>query len=183
MAVAVAPASLGVKAPDFRLPATDGRNLRLADVAGRNGTVVVIICNHCPYVRRNWSADRRRQAPEEGGDQFRLSSNDAGTYREEVPNMKRFAEQHGVPRLAHDETKPLSYLRAVCAPDFFGISAASCRISRPPRRGAARGTATRRPPMVEAMPDRGLRRGPKGANWRRQENWKPWGGSAGRNPF
>ena len=45
------PHRLGVKAPDFRLPATDGKTYALADVAGKKGTVVVFICNHCPYVK------------------------------------------------------------------------------------------------------------------------------------
>jgi peroxiredoxin len=41
----------GWKAPDFRLPATDGRTLSLADVRGERGTLIVFICNHCPYVK------------------------------------------------------------------------------------------------------------------------------------
>jgi hypothetical protein len=51
MAVTIAPARLGVKAPDFRLPATDGKTYAFGDIAGRTGTVVVFICNHCPYVK------------------------------------------------------------------------------------------------------------------------------------
>src|SRR6476659_871240 len=41
MAMQLSPARLGIKAPDFSLPATDGRTVRLADVAGRNGTVAI----------------------------------------------------------------------------------------------------------------------------------------------
>ncbi|NIN77263.1 MAG: redoxin domain-containing protein, partial [Planctomycetales bacterium] len=37
-------------APEFELPATDGKTYRLADIAGPKGTLVVFICNHCPYV-------------------------------------------------------------------------------------------------------------------------------------
>jgi peroxiredoxin len=49
---AVAPlCDFGWKAPDFRLPATDGKTYSLSDIAGRNGTLVVFICNHCPYVK------------------------------------------------------------------------------------------------------------------------------------
>jgi peroxiredoxin len=44
-------ADIGKLAPDFHLPATDGKTYRLSDSAGENGTVVVFICNHCPYVK------------------------------------------------------------------------------------------------------------------------------------
>ena len=40
----------GWQAPDFRLPATDGKTYALGDVMGPNGTVIAFICNHCPYV-------------------------------------------------------------------------------------------------------------------------------------
>ena len=39
---------LGARAPDFRLPATDGRTYALNDVSGEKGAVIVFICNHCP---------------------------------------------------------------------------------------------------------------------------------------
>src|SRR4051812_25370886 len=38
-------------APPFSLPATDGRTTTLDTIAGANGTVIVFICNHCPYVK------------------------------------------------------------------------------------------------------------------------------------
>ena len=38
-------------APDFTLPATDGRSYALRDIAGPNGTLIMFICNHCPYVQ------------------------------------------------------------------------------------------------------------------------------------
>src|SRR5687767_6999547 len=41
----------GWKAPDFRLLATDGKFYSLADVRGPKGTLVVFMCNHCPYVK------------------------------------------------------------------------------------------------------------------------------------
>jgi hypothetical protein len=37
-------------APNFSLPGVDGKTYRFADVAGEKGTVIVFICNHCPYV-------------------------------------------------------------------------------------------------------------------------------------
>src|SRR5258708_8367327 len=42
---------LGVAAPAFSLPTTDGRMLTLDDVRGKRGLVVVFMCNHCPYVK------------------------------------------------------------------------------------------------------------------------------------
>jgi peroxiredoxin len=42
---------IGWKASDFALPAVDGRTYSLADVRGPKGTLVVFICNHCPYVK------------------------------------------------------------------------------------------------------------------------------------
>ena len=40
----------GWKAPEFTLPGTDGRDHALSEIAGPKGTLVMFICNHCPYV-------------------------------------------------------------------------------------------------------------------------------------
>src|SRR4051812_45311996 len=45
------PAAFNTPAPAFSLPATDGRSYTLDDIAGAKGTVIVFICNHCPYVK------------------------------------------------------------------------------------------------------------------------------------
>ena len=45
------PLTLDTPAPNFRLPGTDGRTYALDAIAGENGTVIVFICNHCPYVK------------------------------------------------------------------------------------------------------------------------------------
>jgi peroxiredoxin len=50
MATAVTSIALDTPAADFRLPATDGKIYSLADVAGEKASVIVFICNHCPYV-------------------------------------------------------------------------------------------------------------------------------------
>jgi peroxiredoxin len=41
--------TIGKAAPDFSLPATDGKTYALADIAGPKGTLVIFTCNHCPY--------------------------------------------------------------------------------------------------------------------------------------
>ena len=42
---------LGSKAPAFDLPGVDGRRHSFESVAGEHGTLVMFICNHCPYVK------------------------------------------------------------------------------------------------------------------------------------
>jgi len=43
--------NFGWKAPSFSLPGVDGKTYSLADLRGKNGTLVMFICNHCPYVK------------------------------------------------------------------------------------------------------------------------------------
>src|SRR5271157_3856091 len=109
--MATAPASpvLGIQAPQFRLPATDGRTYALEDVAGANGTVIVFICNHCPYVKAvidRLVADARLLIAE-GVGFAAVCSNDAASYPEDsFANMKAFAARHAFPfPYLHDESQ------------------------------------------------------------------------------
>ena len=43
--------NFGWKAPSFKLPGVDGKTYSLDELRGRNGTLVMFICNHCPYVK------------------------------------------------------------------------------------------------------------------------------------
>ena len=129
MAVTVAPARLGVKAPDFRLPGTDGKTYALADIAGEKGTVVVFICNHCPYVKAviGRLVAEAKVLMGEGIGFVAISSNDAAAYPEDLfSNMRNFGERHGLPfPYLHDESQAVARAYdAVCTPDFFGISGA-----------------------------------------------------------
>jgi peroxiredoxin len=126
MAAIPPPADLGKVAPDFELLATDGRSCRFADIVGNRGTVVVFICNHCPYVKA--VADRMvadaRLLMKEGIGFVAISANDAKAYPEDsFDNMKRFAEAHDFPfpYLYDEDQKVARAYGAVCTPDFFGF--------------------------------------------------------------
>ncbi len=118
----------GRPAPDFTLPATDGATYALADLRGPKGTLIMFICNHCPYVKA--VADRiardGRDLAALGIGVAAICSNDATTHPEDsFENMGRFAEAHGFtfPYL-HDASQAVARAYgAVCTPDFFGYDA------------------------------------------------------------
>lgn len=126
MAVETPICNFGWRAPAFALPATDGKTYALDDIKGPRGTLVMFICNHCPYVKA--VIDRIVRDASElqamGIGVVAISSNDAGTYPEDsFDNMQRFAQAHGFtfPYL-HDETQEVARAYdAVCTPDFFGF--------------------------------------------------------------
>jgi hypothetical protein len=95
------------------------------DVAGERGTVIVFICNHCPYVKA--VIDRVVQdalaLQDEGVGFAAICSNDATAYPEDsFENMKAFATSYGRPfPYLHDEDQSVTLTyEAVCTPDFFG---------------------------------------------------------------
>jgi peroxiredoxin len=119
----------GAKAPDFRLPGTDGRTWSLADCRGEHGALVMFICNHCPYVKA--SIDRIVTACSNlaslGIKAVAICANDASAYPEDsFENMKVFAKTHKFPfPYLHDESQAMAKAYgAVCTPDFFGYNAA-----------------------------------------------------------
>jgi len=129
MPVGATETPLGAPAPDFRLPATDGKTYALADLAGKKGTVIVFICNHCPYVKAvidRLVADAR-QLMDEGVGFAAICSNDASAYPEDsFENMTVFAKRHAFPfPYLHDESQAAARAYdAVCTPDFFGYDSA-----------------------------------------------------------
>jgi len=118
----------GWKAPSFTLPGVDGKTYSLDALRGPKGTLVMFICNHCPYVKA--VIDRIvRDANElkaQGISAVAICSNDAAHYPEDsFDNMKRFAAAHhfGFPYL-HDESQDVARTYdAACTPDFFGFNA------------------------------------------------------------
>lgn len=119
--------NFGWKAPSFSLPGVDGKTYCLADLQGKNGTLVVFICNHCPYVKA--VIDRIVRDANElkayGINTVAISSNDAEHYPEDsFDNMKRFAKAHGFtfPYLYDESQEVARRYDAVCTPDFFGFN-------------------------------------------------------------
>lgn len=118
----------GWSPPGFELPATDGKIYSLSDIAGPKGTLVMFICNHCPYVIGALDRILRdaRDLQDIGVGITAICSNDAATYPDDsFPNMKILAEKEdfSFPYL-HDETQEVARAwDAVCTPDFFGFNA------------------------------------------------------------
>lgn len=118
----------GWKALDFELPGTDGRRYALSDIRGSKGTLIVFICNHCPYVKAIAERLARDLAELQrlGIGVAAINANDATTHPEDsFENMQRFAARHGFgfPYL-HDESQAVARAYdAVCTPDFFGFDA------------------------------------------------------------
>jgi peroxiredoxin len=128
MAATAATTALGTPAPEFRLPATDGKWYALKDIHGSKGAVIVFICNHCPYVKA--VVDRlvgdARMLMAEGIGFAAICSNDAKSHPEDsFLNMQRFATAHAFPfPYLHDETQSIARAYgAVCTPDYFGYDA------------------------------------------------------------
>ena len=87
---------VGWKAVEFDLEGTDGARHRLADVAGPRGTVVMFICNHCPYVIAQLDEIVRdtRELRSIGVNSVAIMSNDTAAYpADSFDNMKRLASE------------------------------------------------------------------------------------------
>lgn len=147
----------GWKAIDFSLPGTDGRTYTLGDVSGPKGTLIMFICNHCPYVRSisKRIAEEARALQEMGIGVAAICANDATSHPDDsFDNMKLFAEANGFsfPYL-HDESQAVAHAYdAICTPDFFGFNTAG-ELQYRGRLDASKTTliAGARRDLVEAM--------------------------------
>lgn len=115
---------LGTPAPDFALPNVDGRTVTLADAAGPKGTLVMFICNHCPFVKHvaDQLAALGRDCLPQGIGVVAISSNDVSSHPADSPEqMVHEAEERGyVFPYLYDETQEVAHAyHAACTPDFF----------------------------------------------------------------
>ena len=117
--------ALGTQAPDFNLPDTVSNEMvSLASAKGDKGTVVMFICNHCPFVIHvnPEIAKLSKEYQSKGIGFIAISSNDVENYPQDAPHlMKQKAKDEGYsfPYL-YDETQDIAKAYdAACTPDFY----------------------------------------------------------------
>jgi peroxiredoxin len=120
--------TLGWHPSDFALEGTDGRRYRIADVRGAKGTLVMFICNHCPYVQAVLDDIIRdvRELKGHGIGAIGIMPNDVAAYpADSFENMTLLAEakQLPFPYVIDGEQEVARAFGAVCTPDFFGFNA------------------------------------------------------------
>lgn len=118
------PITLGFRAPDFNLFDTiSEKKLSFKDIKGINGTLVVFICNHCPYVKHiiHELIKLGNDYKPKGIGMVVISSNDVVAFPEDHPEkMKDWAKTLGFPfPYLYDETQDVAKAyEAACTPDF-----------------------------------------------------------------
>jgi len=118
----------GWQAPEFTLPGTDGKDWSLEEIRGPRGTLIMFICNHCPYVLAVMDKivrDARDLGPL-GIGVAAICSNDAEAFpADSFDNMRKMAEEMGFPfPYLHDADQSVARAYgAACTPDFFGFDA------------------------------------------------------------
>ncbi len=116
------------QAPDFTLTGTDGKKYSLDDVKGKNGLVVMFICNHCPFVKAIIDKIVRdmNELKELGVGSVAIMSNNATEYPEDsFENMRKLSTDKNFPfpYLIDETQETAKQFGAVCTPDFFGFNA------------------------------------------------------------
>ena len=117
----------GQKAHDFKLKSTDNKILSLNDVVGEKGTLIMFICNHCPYVKAVTKdiVEDCNELKKIGINSVAICANDSVNYPEDsFENMIEFSikNKFSFPYL-NDETQEIAKTYdAVCTPDFFGYN-------------------------------------------------------------
>ena len=117
----------GWQAPDFSLPGVDGKTYSLQDIKGENGTLVMFICNHCPYVKAIIEplAAEATLLQGQGIGVVAIMPNDTVNYPDDsFENMKLFSQENGFtfPYLIDESQQVARSYDAICTPDFFGFN-------------------------------------------------------------
>ena len=116
------------KAHDFELKNTDGKFYKLGELVGDKATLIMFICNHCPYVKSilEQLVVEASVLQKKGVACIAINSNDSSQYPEDsFENMQKISRKFGFsfPYLFDDTQTVAQSYKAVCTPDFFGYNA------------------------------------------------------------
>ena len=130
MALAFSTQELGVgeNAPPFELPDAWGNRHSLQDLAGKEGTLVVFACNHCPFVIHlaKELGELAREISVKGVNTVVINSNDLVNFPQDGPlPMRNFAQEYrwDFPYLIDESQTVAKSYGAACTPDFFLFNA------------------------------------------------------------
>jgi len=119
--------NFGEKAKNFELLSTENKKISLDNIKGKNGILIMFICNHCPYVKaviKDIVKDAK-YLETLGVKSVAIMSNDVKNYPEDsFKNMISFSKTHNFsfPYLIDETQKVAKEFGAVCTPDFFGYN-------------------------------------------------------------
>ena len=118
----------GKKADFFELRSIENKLINLNDIKGKNGTLIMFICNHCPYVKAviDDIVNDCKNLEKEEIKSVAIMSNDQKNYPEDsFENMISFNKKYkfSFPYLVDETQKIAKTYGAVCTPDFFGYNA------------------------------------------------------------
>jgi len=119
--------NFGEKARNFNLISIKSEKMTLEDVRGTNGTLIMFICNHCPYVKAVIKdiVEDAKFLEGLGIKSAAVMSNDVKNYPEDsFENMIAFSKLHkfSFPYLIDETQNVAKEYGAVCTPDFFGYN-------------------------------------------------------------
>ncbi len=117
----------GEKTKDFLLISTSNQKISLKDITGKNGTLIMFICNHCPYVKAIIKdlVEDIKYLENLGVNSVGIMSNDVMNYPEDsFDNMIAFSKENNFsfPYLIDSTQQVAKEYGAVCTPDFFGYN-------------------------------------------------------------
>ena len=116
-----------LSAIDFKLKSIENTVLSLNDIKGENGTLIMFICNHCPYVKAIIKdlVEDCEKLKDFGVNAAAIMSNDTINYPDDsYENMIKFSAKHkfSFPYLIDETQEIAKRYDAVCTPDFFGYN-------------------------------------------------------------
>ncbi len=120
---------LGTQAPDFELlDTTTGKFVHLLDLKSPKATVIMFICNHCPFVLHIMDKVVKiaKEYHEKGINFIAISSNDVTHYPDDSPElMTEFAKKYhfNFPYLYDESQSVAKTYDAACTPDFYVFDA------------------------------------------------------------